>query len=83
MAVDYGKEGLGPAALFRNDAATVPASLAGVPAISLPVGLARAGLPIGMQIMGNHKDEATVLKIALFLENQINFSSKHPVPCLK
>jgi aspartyl-tRNA(Asn)/glutamyl-tRNA(Gln) amidotransferase subunit A len=55
-----------------NDVFTIPASLAGLPTISIPVGLSN-NLPIGMQIIGNKYDEQTILSVAQFLEERVNF----------
>ncbi len=55
------------------DVLTEPASAAGIPAISIPLGLHSNGLPIGGQFMGKFFDEATVLQIAYQLEQKINF----------
>lgn len=55
------------------DVLTEPASAAGIPAISIPAGLAKNGLPIGIQLMGNHFDEATILQLAHQLEKELAF----------
>ena len=59
-----------------NDIFTIPASLAGLPCISQPVGLSKNDLPIGLQIIGNNFDEAMVLKVAKILELQAKFTFK-------
>src|ERR1700746_3002455 len=51
-----------PIAMYLNDVFTVPANLAGIPAISVPAGLSADGLPLGLQIMGRAFDEETVLR---------------------
>ena len=53
-----------PLAMYLNDIYTVTANLAGVPGISVPCGLSRAGLPIGLQLIGPHWSEATLLRLA-------------------
>jgi aspartyl-tRNA(Asn)/glutamyl-tRNA(Gln) amidotransferase subunit A len=55
------------------DVLTEPASAAGIPAISIPLGLHSNGLPIGGQFMGKFFDEFTLLQIAYQLEQKINF----------
>jgi aspartyl-tRNA(Asn)/glutamyl-tRNA(Gln) amidotransferase subunit A len=65
-----------PLEMYMNDIFTIPASLAGLPCASQPVGLSKNGLPIGLQIIGNNFDEAMVLKVAKILELQAKFSYK-------
>jgi len=55
------------------DVLTEPSAIAGIPAISVPVGLTSKGLPIGMQIMGNYFDEATILNLAYQFERETEF----------
>ncbi len=62
-----------PIAMYLNDVFTVPANLAGLPAISVPAGLSGDGLPLGLQIIGRAFDEATVLRVAEALENAAQF----------
>ena len=57
-----------PLAMYVNDIFTVPASLAGLPAVSVPAGLDGAGLPLGLQLIGRAFDEATLLRAAAALE---------------
>ena len=53
-----------PLAMYLADIYTVTADLAGIPGISVPCGETREKLPIGMQILGRHFDEATILRVA-------------------
>jgi aspartyl-tRNA(Asn)/glutamyl-tRNA(Gln) amidotransferase subunit A len=53
-----------PLAMYLADIYTVTADLAGIPGISIPCGRTRENLPIGMQILGRHFDEATILRLA-------------------
>jgi aspartyl-tRNA(Asn)/glutamyl-tRNA(Gln) amidotransferase subunit A len=53
-----------PLAMYLNDIYTVTADLVGIPGISVPCGETKSGLPIGLQILGRHFDEATVLRLA-------------------
>jgi aspartyl-tRNA(Asn)/glutamyl-tRNA(Gln) amidotransferase subunit A len=62
-----------PIAMYLNDVFTVPANLAGVPAISVPAGLGADGLPLGLQIIGRAFDEETVLRVAGVLESAAQF----------
>ena len=59
---------LTPLEVYLNDVYTVGGSLAGLPAISVPVGKDKNGLPLGLQIMGKKFDEETVYKVASQLE---------------
>jgi aspartyl-tRNA(Asn)/glutamyl-tRNA(Gln) amidotransferase subunit A len=61
-----------PIEMYLNDVFTVPANLAGIPAISVPVGLLD-GMPIGLQITGRAFDEATVLRVGEVLESAAQF----------
>ena len=54
--------------MYLNDVFTVPASLAGLPGISIPFGKDKNNLPLGIQILGKHFDEQQVFNTALFLE---------------
>jgi len=58
-----------PLAMYLADIYTVTANLAGVPGISVPCGKTREGLPIGIQILGRHFDEAMVLRVAHVVEH--------------
>jgi aspartyl-tRNA(Asn)/glutamyl-tRNA(Gln) amidotransferase subunit A len=53
-----------PLAMYLNDIYTVPANLAGLPGISVPCGFSKAGLPIGLQLIGKPFEEASLLRIA-------------------
>ncbi|QKX01433.1 Asp-tRNA(Asn)/Glu-tRNA(Gln) amidotransferase subunit GatA [Wolbachia endosymbiont of Cruorifilaria tuberocauda] len=61
-------EKLDPLIMCINDVFTVPASLAGLPAISIPVGLSNEGLPLALQVIGNYYDEAGILNVAKVIE---------------
>jgi len=58
-----------PLQMYLNDIYTVSANLAGIPGISVPAGVDAQGLPIGVQLLGKQFDEATILKVGDFLEN--------------
>ncbi|ADW67361.1 Asp-tRNA(Asn)/Glu-tRNA(Gln) amidotransferase subunit GatA [Granulicella tundricola] len=59
-----------PVSMYLADIYTVAASLAGICGMSVPCGETSGGLPIGVQIMGRHFDESTMLRIGLAVENQ-------------
>ncbi|MBV9088145.1 MAG: Asp-tRNA(Asn)/Glu-tRNA(Gln) amidotransferase subunit GatA [Acidobacteriaceae bacterium] len=63
-AFKLGEKADDPLAMYLNDIYTVTADLVGVPGISVPCGRSREGLPIGLQILGRHFDEGTVLRLA-------------------
>jgi aspartyl-tRNA(Asn)/glutamyl-tRNA(Gln) amidotransferase subunit A len=68
-----------PVTMYLNDVFTVPASLAGVPAMSVPAGLNAEGLPLGLQVIGRHFDEETVFAVAGALERAAGFSALPPL----
>jgi len=53
-----------PVQMYLNDVFTIPAPLAGLPALSLPCGFDAQGLPVGLQLIGDHFDEARLLGVA-------------------
>ncbi|MHA1114366.1 MAG: amidase family protein, partial [Alphaproteobacteria bacterium] len=69
-----------PIAMYLNDVLTVPASLAGLPGISVPGGLSADGLPLGLQVLGKPFDEATVLRVAAALEEAAGFDARPAFP---
>jgi aspartyl-tRNA(Asn)/glutamyl-tRNA(Gln) amidotransferase subunit A len=60
-----------PLAMYMNDVFTIPASLAGLPGLALPIGLSKAGLPLGLQLIGRAFDEETVFKAAHVIEREV------------
>ena len=62
-AFELGAQNDDPVTMYANDILTIPINLAGVPAISVPAGLVD-GLPVGLQIIGKHFDEATIYRAA-------------------
>jgi len=64
---------MSPVEMYLNDVFTVPASLAGLPGISVPAGLSDSGLPLGLQLIGKPFDEATVLRAAGAIERAAGF----------
>ena len=63
-----------PLSMYLSDLLTVPVNLAGLPAISLPCGLDKKGLPIGLQLIGNVLEESRILNAANVFEKEINLS---------
>lgn len=65
-----------PVEMYLNDVFTVTLNLAGLPGISVPVGLDRQGLPLGMQLIGRPWDEGNLLNLAQGLESAAGFTAK-------
>ncbi|MFT7572333.1 MAG: aspartyl-tRNA(Asn)/glutamyl-tRNA(Gln) amidotransferase subunit A [Paracoccaceae bacterium] len=65
-----------PIAMYLNDVLTVPASLAGLPAISVPAGLSGDGLPLGLHLIGKAFDEETMFRAAQTLEGAAGFDAR-------
>jgi aspartyl-tRNA(Asn)/glutamyl-tRNA(Gln) amidotransferase subunit A len=75
-AFGLGEKMADPIAMYLNDVFAVPASLAGLPAISVPAGLDAQGLPLGLQIVGKALDEQGVLDAALAFEERAGFTAR-------
>ncbi|MDX2040308.1 MAG: Asp-tRNA(Asn)/Glu-tRNA(Gln) amidotransferase subunit GatA [Acidobacteriota bacterium] len=69
-AFKIGEKSDDPLAMYLGDIYTVTMNLAGVPAVSVPCGVSAAGLPIGLQLIGNHFDEARLLNAAYAFEQE-------------
>ena len=65
-----------PVTMYLNDMFTIPASMAGLPGISVPVGADKDGLPLGLQLIGRSFDEETVLRSAAALEKAAAFTGR-------
>ena len=70
-AFKLGEKADDPLAMYLADIFTVTADLVGIPGISIPCGSSKEGLPIGMQILGKHFDEGTVLRVAHVAEHAL------------
>jgi aspartyl-tRNA(Asn)/glutamyl-tRNA(Gln) amidotransferase subunit A len=75
-AFALGEKSADPLEMYLNDVFSVPASLAGLPAMSVPAGLNREGLPLGLQVIGRPFDEQGVLNAALALEQRAQFAAR-------
>ena len=75
-AFTLGEKQADPLAMYLNDVFTVPASLAGLPAMSVPGGVDSQGLPLGLQIIGKALDEQTVLNAGLAIEERAGFVTR-------
>jgi aspartyl-tRNA(Asn)/glutamyl-tRNA(Gln) amidotransferase subunit A len=67
-----------PLTMYLSDIFTLSANLAGIPGLSVPCGFSPQGLPIGLQILGNHFEEEKVLHVAYHFEQATEFSNKKP-----
>ena len=67
-----------PLTMYTSDMLTVPANLAGLPALSIPCGFSESGLPIGLQIIGKHFDEQTIYQAAYAFEQATDFHKQRP-----
>jgi aspartyl-tRNA(Asn)/glutamyl-tRNA(Gln) amidotransferase subunit A len=68
-----------PLAMYLNDIYTVTANLAGIPGLSVPCGLSKTNLPIGMQLLGRHWSESTLFRFAHAYEQARPFDARPPV----
>jgi aspartyl-tRNA(Asn)/glutamyl-tRNA(Gln) amidotransferase subunit A len=75
-AFAQGEKSADPIAMYLNDIFTVPASMAGLPGISVPAGLSSEGLPLGLQLIAKPFDEETLFRGAGVLENAAGFDAK-------
>jgi aspartyl-tRNA(Asn)/glutamyl-tRNA(Gln) amidotransferase subunit A len=69
-AFGIGENADDPVQMYLADIMTVPASLAGLPAMSVPAGTTEAGLPVGVQLIGNHRSDAALFALARSLEGK-------------
>lgn len=75
-AYELGSQFEDPIEMYMADLLTVPANLAGLPAMSIPVGLDHLNLPIGMQLIGKPQDEATLFQLAYHFEQAHDFAGQ-------
>ena len=78
VAFGFGEKSTDPVAMYLSDLYTVPGSLAGIPAMSVPCGFGRAGRPIGLQLMANHFDEARMLGVAHRYQQATDWHTRVP-----
>ena len=77
-AFPIGAHGDDPLAMYLEDVFTLPANLAGVPGLAFPVGFDANNLPVGMQLMGRHFDEANLFKIAHAYQQATDWHKRNP-----
>jgi aspartyl-tRNA(Asn)/glutamyl-tRNA(Gln) amidotransferase subunit A len=77
-AFKLGEKTQDPLQMYLSDIYTISINLAGLPALSLPCGFDSDGLPIGMQIIGKHFDESTILGVAYSYEQSTDWHKRKP-----
>ncbi len=77
-AFAFGEKVDDPLSMYLSDILTIPVNLAGLPAISVPCGFTKAGLPIGLQIIAKPFAEETLLKVAWHYEQMAGWSGRRP-----
>ena len=78
VAWKIGEQGDDPVKNYLADIFTLPASLAGLPGMSVPAGFGEHGMPVGLQLIGNYFDEATLLQAAHALQQATDFHTRVP-----
>lgn len=78
VAVPMGEQLSNPLSMYLNDVVTIPANLAGIPAISIPGGLAEHGMPMGIHIQGPARADAMIYRVAGALEHLLEQTSGGP-----
>ena len=60
-----------PSKAFMDDVLVIPANLAGLPGINIPIGFDKTNMPIGMHIIGNSFEEAKIYQLASLIEKEL------------
>ena len=77
VAFDIGSKSNNPLEMYLADICTVSVNIAGLPGISIPCGVDKEGMPVGMQLIGNKFEEEKLLNIAYVFEQKTKFREKH------
>jgi aspartyl-tRNA(Asn)/glutamyl-tRNA(Gln) amidotransferase subunit A len=77
-AFPLGAKSEDPLSMYLADVFTITANLAGTPAVSFPAGFDTAGLPIGVQLIGRHFEEGTILRMAHAFQSATDYHEKLP-----
>jgi len=77
-AFQLGEKMQDPLQMYLSDVCTISVNLAGLPAVSLPCGFDKDGMPIGMQLIGKHFDEVTILRVAHHYEQSTPWHTQKP-----
>ena len=78
VAFRLGEKTGDPLTMYLSDIFTIPANLAGIPAMSLPCGFYSKGLPIGLQLMAKPFDEETLFRTAYTFEREVEIYKQRP-----
>ena len=82
-AFEVGEKIEDPLQMYLSDMYTISASLAGIPAMSVPCGFSQKGLPIGLQILGRSFEEETIIRAARAYERVTDWKKKRPAILMK
>ena len=74
FAYELGKDLDDATKAFMDDILTIPVNMAGLPGMSLPIGISENNLPIGMQLISKPYNEATIYQVAAFIEKELNLN---------
>jgi aspartyl-tRNA(Asn)/glutamyl-tRNA(Gln) amidotransferase subunit A len=77
-AFKLGEKTEDPLQMYLSDIFTISVNLAGVPGISIPCGFTTNNMPVGMQIIGKHFDEESILKVAFAYEQSTEWHRRRP-----
>ena len=77
-AFRFGEKTANPLAMYLSDIYTITANLAGIPGISIPCGLSKSGLPIGLQLLAPAFGEEILLRAARVFERATDWNEKRP-----
>lgn len=77
-AFKIGEKSHDPLAMYLSDILTLSANLAGIPGMSVPCGFSPEGLPIGLQLLGNHFDEERLFKVGFNFEQSVDIRFQRP-----
>jgi aspartyl-tRNA(Asn)/glutamyl-tRNA(Gln) amidotransferase subunit A len=76
VAFDIGARTQDPVQMYLDDLYTIPINLSGLPGMSIPCGFGDKGRPVGLQVVGNHFDEARMLAVAHAFQQATDFHTK-------
>ena len=77
-AFDLNSKADNPLAMYLTDIATISSNLVGAPALSMPAGFDKSGMPVGLQIIAKNLDELTLLQSAYALEQELGIYNQRP-----